>query len=186
MNSADDSIVGQASCLSSGRASASVSKINSILPDSERAGETPAPLQEALNLLPHGAEFRFIDRLTKLDGGKSGAGEYTVRGDEPFLRGHFPGEPIFPGVLLVEAAAQLAGVVAQSDPKIPPLKSLKLTALRNVKILDAAKPGEIILLEAHVTGRLGTLVQSQATASVQGRAVLQAELVLSGEAAGQV
>jgi 3-hydroxyacyl-[acyl-carrier-protein] dehydratase len=92
-------------------------------------------LQRALKLLPHGAEFRFVDWLTKLNPGQSGEGEYKVRGDEVFLRGHFPGEPIFPGVLLVEAAAQLAGIVAQSDPKILPLKNLKLTALRNVKIL---------------------------------------------------
>ena len=143
-----------------------------------------ADLQRALIHLPHGAEFRFLDRLTKLEPGQSGAGEYQVRGDEPFLRGHFPGEPIFPGVLLAEATAQLAGVVAQSDPKIPPLKKLKLTALRQVKILGTAKPGEIILLEAKLTGRLGNLVQAQATASVNGQMVLQADLVLSGEPAG--
>ena len=140
----------------------------------------------ALSLLPHGAEFRFIDRLTRLNPGESGAGEFTVRGDAPFLRGHFPGEPIFPGVLLVEAAAQLAGVVAQSAPKIPPLKNLKLTALRNVKILGTARPGEIIQLEARVMGRLGNLVQTQATATVDGQVVLQADLVLSGEPGGQV
>jgi len=137
-------------------------------------------LQRALSLLPHGAEFRFIDRLTKLDGGKSGEGEYKVRGDEPFLRGHFPGEPIFPGVLLVEAAAQLAGVVAQSDPKIPPLAGLKLTALRNVKILGIAKPGEIIVLAARMAGRLDNLVQMHATARVGEQTVLTAELTLSG------
>ena len=141
----------------------------------------PEDLQCALELLPHGAEFRFIDRLTKLNPGQSGEGEYKVRGDESFLRGHFPGEPIFPGVLLVEATAQLAGSVAQSDPKIPPLKNLKLTALRNVKILGTAKPGEIILLEAKIIGRLGNLIQAQTTASVSGQTVLQAELVLSGE-----
>src|SRR5271170_5148931 len=99
-------------------------------------------LQRALSLLPHGVEFRFIDRLVNLNPGQSGEGEYKVRGDEPFLRGHFKDEPIFPGVLLVEAAAQLAGVVAQSDPKIPPLAGLKLTALRNVKISGTAKPDE--------------------------------------------
>ncbi len=137
-------------------------------------------LQGALNLLPHGAEFRFIDRLVSLNPGQSGEGEYKVRGDEPFLRGHFPGEPIFPGVLLVEAAAQLAGVVAQSDPKIPPLKNLKLTALRNVKILGAAKPGEIILLEAKITGRFGNLFQAQATAKIGGEVILTAELTLGG------
>ena len=137
-------------------------------------------LVTALKHLPHGAEFRFIDRLTKLNPGQSGEGEFTVRGGEAFLRGHFPGEPIFPGVLLVEAAAQLAGVVAQSDPKIPPLKNLKLTALRNVKILGTARPGEVIRLEASITGRLGNLVQAQATARVAGEIVLTAELTLSG------
>ena len=140
----------------------------------------PDDLQRALKFLPHGAEFRFIDRLTSLNPGESGAGEYTVRGDEPFLRGHFPGEPIFPGVLLVEAAAQLAGVVAQSDPKIPPLGNLKLTALRSVKILGTARPGEIIFLEAKITGRFGNLVQAQATARVGGEIMLTAELTLSG------
>jgi 3-hydroxyacyl-[acyl-carrier-protein] dehydratase len=137
-------------------------------------------LQSALKLLPHGAEFRFIDRLITLNPGQSGEGEYKVRGDEPFLRGHFPGEPIFPGVLLVEAAAQLAGVVAQSDLIIPPLKNLKLTALRNVKILGAAKPGEIILLEAKITGRLDNLIQAQAAAKILGEIILNAELTLSG------
>ena len=138
-------------------------------------------LVTALSLLPHGPEFRFIDRLTSLDPGQKGKGEYTVRGDASFLRGHFPGEPIFPGVLLVEAAAQLAGVVAQSDLQIPPLKNLKLTAMRTVKILGTAKPGEVIQLEARITGRLGNLVQAQAVATVNGQVVLQADLVLSGK-----
>ena len=90
---------------------------------------------------------------------------------------------MFPGVLLAEAAAQLAGVVAQSDPKILPLKNLKLTALRQVKILGTARPGETIRLEAKLTGRLGNLIQAQATAVVQDRLILQADLVLSGELA---
>jgi len=135
----------------------------------------------ALGHLPHGPEFRFVDRLLTLDAGKSGTGEYTIRGDEPFLRGHFPGQPIFPGVLLVEAAAQLAGVVAQSDPQIPPMPGLKLTALRGVKILGAAMPGEVLRLETRITGRLGNLVQAQGSASVNGAILMHAELTLSGE-----
>ena len=107
-------------------------------------------MREALALLPHGPEFRFIDRLLSLEPGQTGTGEYRVRGDESFLRGHFPGEPLFPGVLLLEAAAQLAGVVAQSDPVVPPLAGLKLTALRGIKFLGTAKPGEAIHLEARV------------------------------------
>jgi len=137
--------------------------------------------KKALASLPHGPEFRFLDRLLNLDPGKMGLGEYTVRGDEPFLRGHFPGQPIFPGVLLVEAVAQLAGTVAQSDPVIPPLTGLKLTALRAVKILGTARPGETIQLQADITGRLDNLVQARASASVNGNTVLLAELTLAGE-----
>ncbi len=135
----------------------------------------------ALSRLPHGPEFRFIERLLTLEGGRSGTGEYRVRGDEPFLRGHFPGQPLFPGVLLVEAAAQLAGVVAQADPEIAPLPGLKLTALKSVKILGSALPGQVIQVQARITGRLGNLVQAEATAAVEGRCVLQAALTLSGE-----
>ncbi|HEX4266178.1 MAG TPA: 3-hydroxyacyl-ACP dehydratase FabZ family protein [Verrucomicrobiae bacterium] len=138
-------------------------------------------MNDALKSLPHGPEFRFVDRLLKLEPGKSGAGEYTVRGDEPFLRGHFPGQPIFPGVLLVEAAAQLAGTVAQSDPQIPPMAGVKLTAMRGIKILGTARPGEVIQLEAKVLNRLGNLVQAQVSASVNGQTVMQGELTLSGE-----
>jgi 3-hydroxyacyl-[acyl-carrier-protein] dehydratase len=139
------------------------------------------PLSAALQHLPHGPEFRFVDRLLSLEPGRHGVGEYTLRGDEPFLRGHFPGQPLMPGALLIEAAAQLAGTVAQSDPQIPPMPGLKLTALRGAKILGSAKPGELIRLEARVAGRLGNLVQASATATVNDQLVLQAELTLSGE-----
>ena len=140
-------------------------------------------LRKALSLLPHGAEFRFLDRLLELEPGKRGIGEYRVRGDEPFLRGHFPGAPLMPGVLLVEAVAQLAGVIAQCDPIIPALSGLKLTALRAVKILGSARPGEMVRLEAKVTGRLGNLIQAQGQALISDKMVLSAELTLSGRAA---
>jgi 3-hydroxyacyl-[acyl-carrier-protein] dehydratase len=136
----------------------------------------------SLGFLPHGPEFRFLDRVLSLTPGREGAGEYLVRGDEPFLRGHFPGDPILPGVLLIEAAAQLAGVVAQSDPGLAPLAGLKLTALRGVKILGAARPGDVVRLEASILGRLGNLVQARARGRVGDRLVLTAELTLSGEA----
>jgi 3-hydroxyacyl-[acyl-carrier-protein] dehydratase len=140
------------------------------------------PSQNGLEFLPHGPEFRFLDKITHLAPGKEGAAEYRVRGDEPFLRGHFPGDPIFPGVLLVEAAAQLAGVVAQSDPSIPPLPGLKLAALRGVKISGAARPGDVIQLEARVIARLGNLIQAEARAHVGQKVILLAEVTLSGDA----
>ena len=96
----------------------------------------------AMRSLPHGPEFRFVDRLLSLTPGKEGVGEYRIRGDEYYLRGHLPGEPILPGVLLVEAGAQVAGMVAQEDPANPSLPRLKLTALRGVKIFGSARPGK--------------------------------------------
>jgi 3-hydroxyacyl-[acyl-carrier-protein] dehydratase len=143
--------------------------------------DLPTPIQAALQRLPHGPEFRFVDRLLELDPGRSAIGEYRVRGDEYFLRGHFPGDPLMPGVLLVEAVAQLAGVVAQSDPGIPPLSGLKLTALRNVKIQQAARPGETVRLEARLTGRLGPLIQAAGQVFVNSQPVLTAELTLAGD-----
>jgi 3-hydroxyacyl-[acyl-carrier-protein] dehydratase len=86
-------------------------------------------------------------------------------------------------VLLIEAAAQLAGVVAQSDPNMTPMPGLKLTAVRNAKILGSARPGETIQIEAEITGRMGNLVQARATVCVNQRTVLQVEVVLSGESA---
>ena len=136
---------------------------------------------DALSHLPHGPEFRFLDRVVNLEPGQSGEAEYAVRGDEPFLKGHFPGQPIFPGVLLIEAAAQLAGVVAQSDPTRAPLGGLKLTAIRNAKIVGTAQPGQTIRIRAEVTGRLENLVQATAAAFVGSAQILQTDLVLSGE-----
>jgi 3-hydroxyacyl-[acyl-carrier-protein] dehydratase len=116
--------------------------------------------------------------------GQEAVAEYRVRGDEFFLRGHFPGDPIFPGVLMIEAAAQLAGIVAQSDPAIPRLAALKLAALRGVKILGAARPGDVLQFEARVLGRMGNLVQAEAQARVAGKVLLMAQLTLSGDAPG--
>jgi len=137
-------------------------------------------LAQALAQLPHGPEFRFLDRLLTLEPGKSGSAEYKVRGDEPFLRGHFPGQPIFPGVLLIEAAAQLAGCVAQSAPDVAPLKGLKLTAIKGAKILGAVRPGQDLHIFACILARTSTLVQASATISVKDKVVLQAEVTLSG------
>ena len=137
--------------------------------------------EKALSFLPHGPEFRFLDRVTELDPGKEGRGEYTLRGDEHFLPGHFPGSPLMPGVLVAEAAAQLAGVVAQSDPNREPLRDLKLTALRSIKILGAGVPGETLQLEAKITGRMAGLVQASVSARVGERVILQGEVTLAGQ-----
>lgn len=137
--------------------------------------------EKALSFLPHGPEFRFVDRVLELDPGKTGRAEYTLRADQQFLRGHFPGVPLMPGVLVVEACAQLAGVVAQSDPTREPLQDLKLTAIRSAKILGAVLPNETLQLEAQITGRMAGLVQASVSARVGDRIVLQGDVTLSGK-----
>ena len=139
-------------------------------------------LSQALEALPHGKEFRFVDALVSLDPCRSGVGTYRLPPDAEFLRGHFPGDPILPGVLLVEAVAQLGGVVAQSDPAVPPLAGLKLTGIRAAKITGTARPGETVQIVASVLGRMGPLVQVSGAATVDGREILRCEVTLSGTA----
>jgi len=135
----------------------------------------------ALNSLPHGPSFRFVDELVSLDGGKSGEGIYRVKGDEAFLEGHFPGHPMMPGVILIEAIAQLGGVVAQSDPVEKPLADLRLTAVRAAKILGAAVPGEVLEIRVAVEGRLGGLIQVDGEIHTGGNLLAKAKITLSGE-----
>lgn len=139
-----------------------------------------ATLDAALRSLPHGPEFRFLDRLITLEPGRSAIGEYHIRGDETFLRGHFPGNPIFPGVLMIEAGAQLAGIIVQTEPTHAPSRELRLTAVRAAKILGTAQPGETVTFQAKLLGRHGHLAQAEITATVGTRVLLQCEVTLSG------
>ena len=135
---------------------------------------------DPLTSLPHGREFRFIDTVDELAVGETAAGRYTVRGDENFLAGHFPGMPIMPGVILVEAVAQLAGIVIQTDPKSPPLKDLRLCAIRNVKIFGTAIPGDQLEINVRLIRRLGNMCQAKGDVKVDGKTILDAVVALSG------
>jgi 3-hydroxyacyl-[acyl-carrier-protein] dehydratase len=119
----------------------------------------PHAFQSALAGLPHGPGFRFVDGLTDLEPGVSAAGNYRVKEDEWFFAGHFPGNPMLPGVIMVEAIAQLGGIVVQSDPARPPVADLRLTAIRAAKVLGAARPGESLTIKANIEGCLGNLFQ---------------------------
>ena len=136
--------------------------------------------EEHLDNLPHGPEFRFVDVVDELVNGISAVGRYSVRGDEHFILGHFPGMPIMPGVILVEAVAQLAGIAIQSDHEIPKLHDLRLCAMRNVKITGTAVPGEELLISASVIARMENLVQAEGMVKVSKKTILSAVITLSG------
>ena len=137
-------------------------------------------LQTALRALPHGPAFRFLDELKSLVPGREATASYQVRGDEDFLKGHFPGEPMMPGVILIEAIAQLGGVVIQSDPENAPLADLRLTGVRGAKILGAAVPGDSLEIRAKVEGRLGGLVQIEGEVRGPDGVLATAKVTLSG------
>jgi 3-hydroxyacyl-[acyl-carrier-protein] dehydratase len=141
-----------------------------------------APSGDPLEALPHGPGFRFLDSVSSLVPGRSGVATYRVHGAEPFLAGHFPGRPIVPGVILIEAVAQLAGVVAQSDPTIAPLDDLRLSAVRSAKIFGTAGPGTVLEISAEIAGRLGPLVQATGSITADGTTLLTTQITLSGRA----
>jgi 3-hydroxymyristoyl/3-hydroxydecanoyl-(acyl carrier protein) dehydratase len=90
---------------------------------------------------------------------------------------------LFPGVLLVEALAQLAGIIAQSRAAGQSRRRLRLTALRAVKILGTARPTETIRFEARLLTRMGPLIQAEGTGMIADRVILRAELTLAEEPA---
>lgn len=138
------------------------------------------PDQKHLQLLPHGPSFRFIHELTQLDPGKSATATYTISGDEPCLEGHFPGNPIWPGVIMLEAIAQLGGIIAQSDPEIPELADMRLTSIKNAKILGTATPGQTLTITATLEGRLGPLIQIKGQVTANQTPIATAITMLSG------
>ncbi len=140
----------------------------------------PDSAHDALARLPHGPSFRFLDCLVELVPGVSGKAVYHLRGDEAFLPGHFPGQPILPGVIMIEAVAQLAGVVAQSDPAVAPLADMRLAAVKGARIAGTATPGQTLIISAEIAGRLGPLIQAGGSVSVEGTPILTTQITLSG------
>jgi len=137
-------------------------------------------LQAALSALPHGKSFRFLDGLESLVPGREATAIYQVKGGEAFLEGHFPGNPMMPGVILIEAIAQLGGVVVQTDPEHAVMTDLRLTGVRAAKILGAAVPGDRLQIRAKVEGRLGGLAQVEGEVLGPAGVLATAKVTLSG------
>jgi 3-hydroxyacyl-[acyl-carrier-protein] dehydratase len=139
-------------------------------------------LVQALSALPHGPSFRFIDELLEVQPGISATARWTLKGDEAFLEGHFPGIPILPGVIMIEALAQLGGILAQSDRGDHPLKNVRLTAVRQFKILGSIPPGQTLTIQAKQDAVMPGLVQiSGEITTAEGTKLATGSVVLSGD-----
>ncbi len=127
------------------------------------------PLEQTLTALPHGPGFRFVDKITALDPGNSACGLYTVKGTENFLEAHFPGNPIMPGVLMIEAIAQLAGIAAQTDSSdTRSFSNLRLAAISQAKIHGAARPGDQLAIHVKIVKIMGELIQAEGHITIVG------------------
>lgn len=129
--------------------------------------ETSSPL----DALPHAAPFRLVDEVTAFEPGVRIVGFREVRADEPWFAGHFPGNPVLPGVIILESLAQVGGMLAQEP-------GMRLLGVDKAKLRRAVVPGDRLELEAELLQRYGKAIKVRASASVAGERVADAELLL--------
>jgi 3-hydroxyacyl-[acyl-carrier-protein] dehydratase len=141
----------------------------------------PLLYEDIIKILPHRYPFLFVDRIVELEAGKRVVGIKNVTANEPFFQGHFPGKPIMPGVLILEAMAQTGGVlIGLSIPGFAEQGGQKLIyfmAVDKVKFRKPVVPGDQLVFEV-VPLRAGSRVWKAAGKAFVGDAlVAEAELV---------
>jgi 3-hydroxyacyl-[acyl-carrier-protein] dehydratase len=129
--------------------------------------------------LPHRPPFVFVRKLISCREGESAECETSFEPDDPMFAGHFPGNPLVPGVILTEALAQTAGIAAASGHAEDARPLFLLSAIRAMKFLRAVRPGERIVLRAEKLTQMDDLLQFSVEAAVNGTTVAQGQLVLS-------
>jgi 3-hydroxyacyl-[acyl-carrier-protein] dehydratase len=129
--------------------------------------------------LPHRPPFVFVRELVDYDLGRSVHARAWFDADDPMFSGHFPGNPIVPGVILTEALAQAAGIAAASGYPETERPTFLLSAIRTMKFLHAVRPGSKIDLRAEKMAGTEALLQFKVSASVDGAIAAEGQLVLS-------
>ena len=141
--------------------------------------ELPLNYEDIIRLLPHRYPFLMVDRVTDLELGKRAVGLKNVTANEPFFQGHFPGTPIMPGVLIVEAMAQVGGVLfrltVDGASKEENVDAVYFVSIDKVKFRKPVVPGDQMIIETEAL-RTGTRVWKMA-----GKAFVKDELVAEAE-----
>ena len=144
-----------------------------------RVMDIPLTYKDIITILPHRPPFLLVDMITELELGERVVGIKNVTINEPFFEGHFPGNPIMPGVLVIEAMAQVGGILARlSVPESMNLgagKAIYFAAIDKVKFRKPVVPGDQIVFELTAM-RKGTKVWK-----MKGKAMVHKELVAEAE-----
>lgn len=131
----------------------------------------PAPA----DLLPHRPPFLFVDEILDLVPGTSARARWHVDPEAAFFAGHFPGNPILPGVIIVEALAQTGALAALAEPDSGGKLAL-FAGIGKARFRRVVRPGEDLVLETRLTRRRGPLGSGEGVATVEGVVACQTEL----------
>jgi beta-hydroxyacyl-ACP dehydratase FabZ len=138
-------------------------------------------IQEIFDILPHRYPFLLVDRILEMEMGKRVVGIKNVTINEPFFQGHFPGHPIMPGVLLLEAMAQTGGVLAmrsaEAEGQDIKSKVIYFMTIDKVKFRKPVLPGDQVRFELDLIKSRSNIRGFKAQASVDGTVVAEAELM---------
>jgi 3-hydroxyacyl-[acyl-carrier-protein] dehydratase len=135
----------------------------------------PLEAADIMRILPHRYPFLLVDRIVELEPGKRAVGIKSVTANEPQFTGHFPGRPIMPGVLMVEALAQTAGVAVLTLEEYRGKLGL-FAGIDDVRFRRLVQPGDTLLLKVEVEKLRGMFGRVQAVASVDGEVAVEGKL----------
>jgi 3-hydroxyacyl-[acyl-carrier-protein] dehydratase len=144
--------------------------------------ETPMDIREIMRHIPHRYPFILVDRILELEPNKRVVGLKNVSINEPFFQGHFPGTPIMPGVLILEAMAQTSGVLAIASISESGKNALMyFMGLDQVKFRKMVVPGDQLIMELTVLKQRAKIMKLAGTAKVDGQVVAEAQLMATIE-----
>ena len=141
------------------------------------AGTGAMSIEEIMKVLPHRYPFLLVDRILEMEGDKRIVGLKNVTINEPFFAGHFPGHPIMPGVLIIEAMAQVGGLLLMHSIDDPSQKVVYFMSLDNVRFRKPVKPGDQLRYEVEMVQHRGAVCKMRGIAKVDGELVTEAEMV---------
>jgi 3-hydroxyacyl-[acyl-carrier-protein] dehydratase len=130
---------------------------------------------EIQNIIPHRYPFLLVDRVLELEPGKRIVAIKNVTANEPFFQGHFPGFPIMPGVLIVEALAQTAGIAAASEGGQSGKRGV-FASIDELKFKKQVYPGDTLRLEAEILSSKMGVVKARVAATVDGKTAAEGEI----------